>query len=85
MAVTVPRVERVDRVDQPERQLDILGFFFGAVAGLLDVEIGEDAQQSGADFDAVTARQIDQAVRKGADAEGFTITQTHHYDGIAPH
>ena len=57
--------ERVDRVDQPQRQLDILGFFFGAMAGFLDVEISEDAQQSRADFNAIPARQVDQAVQRG--------------------
>ena len=50
--------------EQAQRQLDILGFFFGAMAGFLDVEISEDAQQSRADFNAIPACQVDQAVQR---------------------
>ena len=54
---------RVDRVDQPQRQLDKLGFLFDVMNGLLDVKIREDAQQGRAYVDAIAACQIDQAVQ----------------------
>jgi len=53
----------VDGLNQPKRQLDKLGFLLGAVIGLLDVKVGDHAQQSRADIDAVPARQIDQTIQ----------------------
>ena len=49
----------------PQRQLDILGFFLGAMGRFLHIEVGEDAQQRRADIDAVPACQIDQTVERG--------------------
>ena len=67
---------RVDGVDQPQCQLDILGFFLGAVGRLLHIEVGEDAQQRRADVDAVPACQIDQTVERG-------VRGGLHHDGYA--
>ena len=65
---------RIDGVDQPQRELDILGFFVGAVRRLLHIKVGEDAQQRRADIDAVPACQIDQTV-EGGYAEDFAMTR----------
>ena len=54
---------RVDSVNEPQRQLDELGFLFGAMDGLLDVEVGDHAEQGRADIHAIPARQIDQTVQ----------------------
>ena len=56
---------RIDGVDQPQRQFDILRFFLRGMRRFLHVEIGEDAQQGRADIDAVSAGQVEQAIKWG--------------------
>jgi len=56
---------RIDAVDEPVRQFDVLGLFLGRVERLLYIEVGHDAQQRRADVDAVAACEIQQAVEMG--------------------
>ena len=52
----------VDLVDQAGGQLDELPLFVGAVRAGLNVEIGQHAQQSGSDIDALAAGERHQPV-----------------------
>ena len=52
----------VDLVDQAGCELDELSLFVGAVRAGLNIEIGEHAEQSGSDIDALAAGERHQPV-----------------------
>ena len=52
----------VDLVDQAGSQLDELPLFVGAMCIGLNIQVGQDAQQSGSDIDALSARERHQSV-----------------------
>ena len=52
----------VDLVDQARGQFDELPFLVGGMRAGLDIKVGQHAQQSGADIDALAARERHQPV-----------------------
>ena len=68
---------RIDCVDQPGRELDELPLLLQCVQWLLHVEVGQDAQQSGADVDAVAQCEVIKTLEARI---GGRLRHATHYD-----
>ena len=56
---------QIDRVDQPQRKFGVVTLFLGRVRRLLDIEVGEDAQQSRLNVDTIASREAVEPFKLG--------------------
>ena len=56
---------QIDRVDQPQRKFGVVTLFLGRVRRLLDIEVGEDAQQSRLNVDTIAPREAVEPLKLG--------------------